>query len=218
LARAGFPVKTSATKQPSNLWLAVPYVAFGIGIPILHSAWIALVGYHLLILLVLALHRDHWQLDLLWTGFNLRRAALIPLIMLVVILPVVLLGQAKGYTGDRIEAQVIKFGLAGISAPLFIAYFVLINPLFEELFWRQLFGNPSPKPAWQDLAFGAFHIFILLPLVPALHITVAVICISTLGWHWRTLRNKHGGLSLPVLSHMGADAAASAIVVILFYS
>ncbi len=56
------------------------------------------------------------------------------------------------------------------SWPLFIAYFSLVNPFFEEYFWRGVLGSNSKKLYIGDAAYAGYHILILWNSVDKHHI------------------------------------------------
>ncbi len=208
------------TKQlpPSRLWLLIPFLAFGIGMLGVRNAWVALVLYHLGILLALFWHQSRWQWRDLLRGFHGLAAAALIGSTVVMVLPLVFLGQAKGFTGEAVASHLEAFGLAGIGAPLFVAYFVLLNPPLEELFWRQLFYVPNLWPTFEDVAFGAFHFLIVVAFLPP-HYALVMVAMGTLvAWSWRSLRRLFNGVSLPTLGLLSADAASSAVAAYLVFS
>src|SRR5215210_8061636 len=114
-------------------WLTplLPYLAVAIGIFWVRNALVALLSFHAAILAALLLGRTQVPVSILFTSRNFRW----------VILSVLLCGSSGvslyffwayfEVIGD-ISAHIESFGLTSSTWPIFIAYFVLVNPLVEE--------------------------------------------------------------------------------------
>ena len=63
--------KHPAQRPFSWLWMAIPFVAFGLGVHVYQNGWVALLLYHCLIGLALTIGRRHWQLKSLFAGGSL---------------------------------------------------------------------------------------------------------------------------------------------------
>jgi membrane protease YdiL (CAAX protease family) len=108
-----------------------------------HSAWIALVGFHLAILLSLWIVRPEVPVGVLRISRNLKW-----------VVASVLLGASSGVTlfylwdgfgfASDLPDQVQALGLSSSNWIPFIAYFALVNPLLEEYFWRGYLGTFTP--------------------------------------------------------------------------
>jgi hypothetical protein len=89
--------------------------------------------------------------------------------------------------------------------PVFIAYFVLANPLIEEYFWRGYLGSPTRGLYPSDFLYAGFHALILMNKMQIGAILYSLIVLVLAGWFWRQLARLDGGLLASVLGHMAAD-------------
>lgn len=197
---------------PSRAWLAIPFLAFATGILFRESAWFALVLYHLLLIVPLFFHRAQWSFRDLSRGF-----AALPLIFSITLIALVFVAVtpvalAKGFHGELLKEHVDRFVFA---PPLFSLYFIAINPIFEELFWRGLFGRDARGMVLEDFLFGAFHAVILWPFLPIPYILGCVAFLSGCAWLWRQENRKRKGLSNPWLIHAFLDLMLVSIVAFL---
>ena len=182
----------------------LPYLAVGIGVFWLQNALAALLGFHAAIVLSLLLARSSVPLKVLFKSKNIRR----------VILNVLVCGSSGislyflwPYLGaiDDLPGQMELFGLTRASWPLFITYFVLVNPLIEEYFWRGYLGSPTSRLYPSDFLYAGFHGLILMNKVQTGAVLSSLGVLVLAGWFWRQLARVDEGLLAPVLGHMAAD-------------
>ncbi|MEO0447218.1 MAG: CPBP family glutamic-type intramembrane protease, partial [Verrucomicrobiota bacterium] len=120
------------------------------------------------------------------------------------------LALSKGFSGPPLTAKVeAAAGPVGIG---FCLYFLLLNPLFEELFWRGLMARPTRSLALEDVAFGTFHALILLPFLSTPYILGFVLALSGIAWVWRQIRFEKQGLAVPWMGHVLGDALFVALM------
>ena len=187
------------------LWAIPAYGAIFIGINVLPGAWVALLGFHLVLIIPL-----------------LPRLRTLPARIFAPVSPALLLLMACAgllgglglwtiwpYTGASIHyhANLSALGMlsADFSWPLFIAYFSLVNPWIEESFWRDLLSSPARGPALVDFVFAGFHLIILIPFVGLFWLLLALLIIATTGWVWRIIAHLSGGLLPAIVFHIFAD-------------
>ena len=101
--------------------------------------------------------------------------------------------------------QLKKLGLNSSSWPMFITYFVLVNPFVEEYFWRGILGSDIKKLYSMDVIFAGYHTLILWGRVHPFSILFAFAVLTSAGWLWRQIAREDKGLLAPVLGHMAAD-------------
>jgi membrane protease YdiL (CAAX protease family) len=109
-----------------------------------------------------------------------------------------------GFTNNLAE-QVKALGLNTSNWPIFIAYFILINPLLEEYFWRGYLGSKTKSLHTSDLVFAGYHAFILIDKVRTESIIFGLCVLILAGWFWRQIAREDDGLLAPVLGHAAAD-------------
>ncbi|NWF64552.1 MAG: CPBP family intramembrane metalloprotease [Chloroflexi bacterium] len=66
-----------------------------------------------------------------------------------------------------------------------------------------------------DLIYAGFHVFILWGKAHVLSVVLAISALTFIGWFWRQLYRRQGGLLASVLGHMAADFF---ILLVVFYA
>lgn len=187
------------------LWAIPAYGAIIIGIHVLPSAWVALLGFHLALIVALL------------PKLRMLPARIFAHVSPAWFVPMACLGLMGGvgvwllwpYIGisDHYHANLTRLGMmaGNFSWPLFIVYFGLINPFIEESFWRYLLTSPARGPALVDFAFAGFHIIILVLFIGPFWWLVSLLILATVGWLWRTITRLTGSLLPVIIFHIFAD-------------
>ena len=134
-------------------WLTtiLPYLAVGIGLFWIQPALIAVLCFHFAIILSLILARSPIPLKVLFKSRSTQW----------VILSILLCGSSGIFlyffwssfeVVSDLSVQIESLGLTGSTWSLFITYFVFINPLVEEYFWRGYLGSTTKSPHPSDFA------------------------------------------------------------------
>lgn len=188
-----------------NLMLSIlPYLAVWAGLFFFKSAWFALVGFHIAILLALLLLRPSIPINILFKSKSPKWILFSVLFCSTSGIGLYFLWNVFGVAQD-LPAQLKSLGLYSTAWVPFIAYFSLVNPLVEEYFWRGVLGSATRKPYIGDVVFASYHAMILWGRVNPYAILFAVIILISAGWLWRQLFRKDHGLLAAVLGHMVAD-------------
>jgi len=185
-----------------------PIVAVSVGMHTMRNGWAALLLYHAGMVGMMVLFGDRAVMRRRIThGFRLRSAlALMALCALSGIL-VYLLWPYIYFRATPFGPLLSEYGLGPVSRVVFILYFSSIHPVIEESYWRGwLARDVGGVGEWlQDLAFGGFHVFVLVLFIHPLWIVVAFTVLVTIARTWRHIDQRYGGLALPILSHAIAD-------------
>ena len=187
-------------------WVAVlsVYLTVGIGLLVFHSAWGSLLGLHAVITLSLLFAKPDIPLKIFFTSKNKKW-------IFINILLCGSSGVASYFLWDTFRfandfpQQVEALGLNASNWPMFIAYFVLVNPFIEEYFWRGYLGSESTSLQTSDFLFAGYHILIVINKLHVFSIAYALFVLLLAGWFWRQVARADGGLLAPVLGHMAAD-------------
>lgn len=187
-------------------WLTpiLPYLAVAIGVFWFHHALAALLGFHIAIVLSVLLARSQVPVHILFKSKNMCWTILNILLCGSSGISLYFLWSYFGVTED-LSGTVASFGLSSSTWLIFISYFVLVNPFFEEYFWRAYLGSPSRRLHPSDVLYAGFHGLILLGKMQPLAILFSLIVLTLAGWFWRQLARVDRGLLAPVLGHMAAD-------------
>lgn len=184
--------------------LVLPYFAVWAGLFILKSAWLALIGFHLAILLTLLWLRQALPLGVFFKPVSWMRV--LPGVFLCAAsgLGLYLLWDLFGVVPD-LPARLQALGLTDSTWAGFITYFSIINPFFEEYFWRCLLGSETSGFYWGDAAYAAYHIMIVWDKAHPLSVAFIFFVLVFIGWFWRQLYRRDASLLAPLLGHMIAD-------------
>ena len=187
-------------------WIApaLAYLAIGLGLFVFHSAWGALVGFHVAILVSLLIARPNIPVTVLFKSTNIKWILLSILLCGSSGITLYFLWDKFGVASD-LSAQVKALGLNSSTWLPFIAYFALVNPFVEEYFWRGYFGNPTKNLHLYDFIYSGYHGLILIGMVGVRSIVFALSMLVLAGWFWRQVAREDHGLLAPVLGHMAAD-------------
>lgn len=187
-------------------WIAplLAYLAVAVGLLHFQSAWGALVGFHLAILLSLSIAKTEFTTGILFksTNFKWILYSILPSAGSGIIL--YLLWDNFGFASD-LPAQVESLGLNSSVWIPFIAYFALVNPLIEEYFWRGYLGSETTNFTISDFLYSGFHGLILMNKAQTGMVIFGLAVLVLAGWFWRQVRREDRGLLAAVLGHMAAD-------------
>jgi len=198
--------------SPSKLMpLLVPYVATIIGLGILRNAWVAILLYHFGVLVILIPRRRELPLGRLLTGwrhglgFASVAVSVLAGPLLLLLWPIIQIGEDGAGAGSSLAASLAALGLAGWTWILFCIYFCTIHPLLEEIYWRGLLAERHAGLSWTDFAFAGYHGLVLRLFVDPLWVVASVIVLVLVAWSWRQLGRRSGGLRMPLATHVVGD-------------
>ena len=204
--------------KPARLKLIsalTPYIAVLIGLYILQNAWVAIGLYHFGIIVFLIYGDRNGLLKSVCTGWD-PIMAVVGVAMSVMVFPIIYFfwGHMQ-LEGAPLNSVLVNFGLHGTSWFLFMIYFSTVQPLVEELYWRNYLKCGDEYLSWTDLAFAGYHIFVLVWFIKWYWLVIAFIVIVAAAYIWRYLASKFEGLIVPLLSHAVTDMSIVVVVYIL---
>ena len=187
-------------------WLTplLPYLAVWAGLFLFKNAWLALIGFHVTILLVLVFLRPNIPFEILFKSKSPKWILISVLVCSTSGIGLYFLWSIFGVAHD-FPAQLESIGLNSSSWVLFIAYFSLVNPFIEEYFWRGVFRNDSKKLSIADPVYAGYHALILWGMVNPIAILFGVAILTSAGWLWRQFLREDDGMLAAVMGHMVAD-------------
>lgn len=179
--------------------LMAPYVAVGVFWCWFGNGWMAVLAYHLQIVL--------------WAGRERQeRGRVRAADVAVFVLPCALAGPAMWFllpliTTVDLGTWLVTHGLSGMAWTLMVPYFGIVHPVLEQLHW----GPLRRRTAVSHFCFAGYHMLVLFSLLRMEWLMVCFVVLAGVSVLWGYLSRRTGGILLPVLSHMAAD---SAIVVV----
>lgn len=196
----------SLLKRLPTLAPLIPYFAVAVGLFGFRSAWAALGIYHAGMLAFFMYSRHH--------GANLstrpvRLTLLLPATLIFAVGGVLLyvLWPYLGKDGDTIPSRLMEYGINHANWPFFAVYFVVVNSILEELFWRGSLGTDVTRPTANDFFFGGYHVLVLLAFAYPVWALPVFAATAFAGWLWRMLKRLDGSLTIPLVTHVVADVS-----------
>ena len=184
-----------------------PYLAVVLGVFYFKNGFLAVLLYHLILLIcIIGINRAK-ALKLIKSGFNWHIG---PLICLGGLLPGVIIfflwPIAKLESVDL--AQLMEsVNLTHTSFAIFALYACFVNPFLEESFWRGCFKPGSWIPSYIDALFAGYHAILLIPVVKLTFVLLSFVTLMFVGWIFRNIYRLTSGLAIPLLTHIVADIA-----------
>lgn len=206
----GVPTSEKRPFHPAALLAALtPYLSCALGVHLIHSAWAALLLYHAAIAIVVFRH-----------GLNSARIEACRGLGLALVClsnggALLLLWRIVASNPGDLSGQLARLGLSDGSWWLFGAWYVVVHPILEELFWRCTLTSGRTGPAFSDLAFAGYHGIVLIAFMPWFWVVPVVLLLAGMGCVWRALVRHLGGPAVPIVSHAFAGLGTIAAVSIL---
>lgn len=199
---------------PAALLAALtPYVSSALGIHLLHSAWAALLPYHAAIAAVVFQRGLRATCTEACRGWSMSWGLGLALVCLSNGGALVLLWRFVARHPGELSEQLARLGLTQGSWWLFGAWYVLVHPILEELFWRCTLLSARSGPAFPDLIFAGYHSIVLIAFMPWYWVVPVVLLLAGMACAWRAAVRRLGGPAVPIVSHacasLGTIMAAS---------
>jgi hypothetical protein len=213
---------------------AAAYGAVAIGLYVLRSGWAAILLYHLVLVAAVLLCGSRGDVLLgrgreqgtgaspgasisTWLGHDRsagralrgwRTSWALPLLVLSAASGPVLLALWPWIALDAPLPPVLeRLGLSGVSFVGFAFYYSVVNPWIEEVYWRACYASVVRRPLVADVLFAGYHVMILVLVVQPYGAAAAAVVLVGASAAWRAIARARGGLLIPVVTHMAADAS-----------
>lgn len=193
----------------------IPYIAVGIGLLVFNNVWPAILGYHAGMIAVILLSNTRLPLKQVFQS----KKSWIPVITL-------LIGAGSGIllfilwpflsVPDTIQSHLQSIGLNEHTWPGFIAYFVTVNPLLEEYYWRGYLASATWRITLNDVFFSGYHLIVLAENIAIVWLAAVFLGLIAGAWFWRQMNRYNEGLLASVVSHLAADITV--ILTIYYFS
>ncbi len=187
----------------------------GIGLHVLHSGWASILAYHAGMCLLMWAGGGWPAAEPLARGWTWKEGAACTAFCASVGPLIFLLWPLAADPAVPLRAVLAGLGLQGASWWGFAAYYVLVNPLLEEAFWRGWLASDARHPSAIDALFSGYHAAVLVLFVDWPWVLFAFACLATAAWLWRRIVMRRGGLAIPVVSHLVADVSVIAAAIVL---
>ncbi len=177
-----------------------------VGMYILGNAWLAIGLYHAGVMCALKFGRGGPKR----CTKGMDKVGRLYLLTIVYAAGGVLLYVLWPYTNidsKTASEQLRNYGLNQQTWGYFFAYFCLVNPILEELFWRGYLGEDTRRPVMNDLFFAGYHALVLAAFADLIWIVPVIAACVLAGWLWRMLRMMSNELLIPVITHLAADVS-----------
>lgn len=120
--------------------------------------------------------------------------------------------QGHLFDMNRLSNLLIQWGFSGSKVWLFILVLSFINPILEELYWREFMykryldrlGVPK-SVILTSFFYALYHMLVLIPLFDMPFSIIATIPIFFAGLLWGYFRVRLSSIIAPIISHTLAD-------------
>lgn len=194
---------------------SIPYITVGIGLLVFRNAWVAILGYHIgMIIMILSsetgipvkqiFRSNNYSIPIITAVIGASAGPLLYVFWPLLVVPI------------DINSYLHSIGLAEESWTFFLAYYILINPLIEEYYWRGYLGSRTKRIALNDLLFSGYHLIVLAGKVEIVWLIIIFLVLTFGAWFWRQFNRLSDGLLASTVSHITGDTTV--ILTIYFLS
>lgn len=174
--------------------LATPYLAVGIFWFFAPNAWLAILSYHLLILIQAAGAVPRLGPPARRSLILLALPTLFAGPLLYLLMPHILQADLATWLADyRLSS--------GYGFLFMIPYFGLVHPWLEQVHWHRL----REQTRWAHPAFAGYHLLVLGRLLSPGWLLACFALLSAGSIFWLLLSRRSGSLFVAILSHILAD-------------
>ena len=188
--------------QPASL---IPMIAVLFGMTLLNEAWVAILLYHSLALIWLI--RSGPMPRRVETGSLPAPMAMSSVLVAALAGPAMfVLWPLLALPETGLAGWLETYGLTDWRWSVMVIYFALVHPPLEEAFWRRLTLNDANRPGIHDICFALYHVIVLHDLIQPFWLTAVFAILLGSSCFWRWAHRRSGRLTIPIATHMAADA------------
>ena len=203
--------RTATTMSLGYLALALPYAAVLLGLYLLRNAWATILLYHVGIVTLLWLSGREGLLKAVRQGWSVPAVVVTGIMFAAGGLLLVLLWGTISREHADLAGTLTSLHLSGLYWWVFVAYFVTVHPLLEEIFWRGYLPRAHRSPVVTDVAFAGYHALVLCIFIKLPWVLVSFGVLLCASWSWRQLVARYAGLGVAIASHAAADLSVIAV-------
>jgi hypothetical protein len=183
--------------------MAAPYLAVGVFLFVFHSAWLAILGYHVQIVA--------WSRGRIGIPDRPKGSALTSFL-----LPCALVGPALWVMlafspSVHLAPWLATYHLTGWAVLAMVPYYAVVNPVLEEVHWTPL----RERTAFAHVAFAGYHVMLLSTLLAWPWLVVAFAALTVASMVWKRSSREARSLVPAILSHGTADLGIIVIAAIV---
>ena len=204
--------RMTTTMRLSYLAIVLPYAAVLLGLHVLRNAWATIFLYHVGMVTLLRLGGQEGLLRTVRRGWSAPPAVVIGIASATGGLLLLLLWGTISREHVDLAETLTSLHLSGLYWWVFLAYYVTVHPVLEELFWRGYLPGAHRSPVVPDVAFAGYHVLVLCIFIKLPWVLVSFGVLWFASWSWRQLVARYSGLGVAIASHAAADLSVMAVV------
>jgi len=199
----------------NKLFMFAPYVSVALGMYIYKNAYLSLFLYNSLMLLAIILNKNEISFEIILKRKNKGLLLLTSLlsaasgIILFFIWPLIKRDTAE------ISEMLALYKITPSNILLLVLYFSFIHPTIEELYWRYVLKPQRTILSLSEIAFAAYHAFVLVQFVSIPFTLIAFIGLAIVARIWRYFIDELNENFAVILSHTIADFSIISAVALL---
>ncbi|WP_144513998.1 CPBP family intramembrane glutamic endopeptidase [Bacillus sp. FJAT-22090] len=199
------------------LLLFAPTILIFIGLSIMQNVLITFFlfyGWLLFVPIIITFWKktNRYQIRLPISKTSIIIGIISGLICLAAIYGFVVIFQSSVLDIPQLQRLLEKWDFSGTKVILLVLVLVLINPILEELYWREFMYRRLFLKVGNVLAvmitaifYSMYHLIVVIAIFSFPFNVLAVIPVFLAGIMWGIFRIKLGSITAPIISHCLAD-------------
>jgi membrane protease YdiL (CAAX protease family) len=186
-----------------------------IGLYVFRNAYLAIVIYHIGLVLAILLFRKGSPLQ---EGFKIKSKKTFFISSFIFSFSgfgLYFFWESLKIPELDLETVLLEYGLNQSTFWIFVIYISTVNPLLEELFWRFIYKSNSKIVSASDLLFAFFHFFILIKFTQIEYAILATVGLVLTARIWRYYHSVLKENLTIFITHALADLSIMIAVLLL---